>query len=172
GTAIEDPPLTECDTPADCCTKIEGCQSDSEYVCTVDGYCGLIKDTCTDQSDCQADTYCCSSPDCLGTGGPSVCIPANVPPGAPCTESVELGVFAPSVQCEWLGPSAGEPVPTSKNVSVTPLVADLPIPSGEVSAQNPNGTSAEIVIVTWDKDNGDGSVSAPGVIRILDGQNC
>src|SRR5690606_21087177 len=121
---------------------------------------------------CQADTYCCSSPDCLGTGGPSVCIPANVPPGAPCTESVELGVFAPSVQCEWLGPSAGEPVPTSKNVSVTPLVADLPIPSGEVSAQNPNGTSAEIVIVTWDKDNGDGSVSAPGVIRILDGQNC
>lgn len=171
GNTIEDPPLVMCETPTDCCEEIEGCEDPSQFVCTVDGYCGLIKSTCTEQSDCQADTYCCASPDCSSSGD-SVCIPANVPPGAPCSESVELGVFAPSVQCEWLGPGANEPEPDSKNVSVTPMVADLPIPSGEITMTTPSGTSAEIVLVTWESGNGDGSVSAPGVIRILDGQSC
>src|SRR5690606_25519599 len=36
----------------------------------------------------------------------------------------------------------------------------------------PEGTSAEIVIVTWESGNGDGSTSAPGVIRTIDGQDC
>src|SRR5690606_33750477 len=118
-------------------------------------------------------TYCCIGPDCLGISAmEGVCIPANVPPGAPCTESVELGVFSPGVQCEWLGPGPSEPAPNSKNVSVTPLVADLPIPSGEVNSLYPEGPSAQIVIVTWESGNGDGTTRAPGVIRIIDGQDC
>src|SRR5690606_22351696 len=88
-------------------------------------------------------------------------IPNNVPPGLPCEREVSVGVFAPSTQCEWTGPAPGDPAPNSRYVFTTPLVADLPVDSGE---------SAEIVVITHDTKNGD---TAPvGVIRILSGQDC
>ncbi len=162
GGIIEDPPLTECATADDCCSEL-GCDEDNQYLCNAKGYCGLISGTCDEQADCQADTYCCMDADCLPAGGEAVCIPANVPPGAPCTQEVEPGVFAPAVQCEWTGPKAGEPFTASKHVLSTPLVADLPIDSG---------ASAEIVFVSYDGAKGDGSADAPGIIRIVSGQTC
>ncbi len=129
------------------------------------GFCAPDLGPCTTDDDCDGDSYCCGE-GCRDDGGDAVCIPYGYGPRGTLNpgcvgEPLEIGVFAPSVQCEWLGPSADDPYPNSKYVLSSPLVADLP---------NDSGAAAEIVVVTF--DGTDGSKSAPGVIRILNGQTC
>src|SRR4029079_14983190 len=101
-------------------------------------------------------------------------------------DQVSIGVFAPSLQCQWKGPQPGDPFPSHSRVMATPLVADLP---------NDSGAAGEIIIVTSDESGGaergnvvldpridpmtglpvDSRQNQPargGVIRILNGQNC
>ncbi|HSC86470.1 MAG TPA: VCBS repeat-containing protein, partial [Polyangiaceae bacterium] len=162
GGVLEDPPPIPCDTPTECCDAVEGCTDPAQFICNVDHYCGLIKGTCSEQADCQGDSYCCVGdcrPDAPAEG---VCIPANVPPGIECSSDLVVGEFAPSVQCEWSGPSASEVQPASKHVLTTPLVANLPYD---------NGVSGELVVLTA-AGSSTPSNTAPGVLRILRGQDC
>ncbi len=129
------------------------------------GFCAPDLGPCMIDDDCEGDSYCCGE-GCRDDGGEAVCIPYGYGPRGTLNpgcvgEPPDIGVFAPSVQCEWLGPTADDPYPDSKYVLSTPLVADLP---------NDSGAAAEIVVVTF--AGTDGSKSTPGVIRILNGQTC
>jgi len=162
GGVVVDPP------PPDC-MKNEDCPTDAAYVCTVDKKCGKIKkDPCTLQSDCQADTYCCGSTCRIDMMDHGVCIPANVPPGAPCLGTVKPGVFSPGLQCEWPAMSLGaSELPGHVQVLGSPMVANLP----EASM---NG-SAAIVFVSGNQSQGEVLGNDPnsyGVIRILRGRDC
>lgn len=128
---------------------------------------------CSGDDDCTGDTYCCDM-DCLPPGETAgVCVPFGTPPKGDtndeCVGDVAIGLFEPSVQCEWLGPPDGDPYPDHKNVLTTPLIFDLP---------NDSGVAAEMVIVAYNYSDG-GSESGVGdnpsyygVIRVLDGTTC
>jgi hypothetical protein len=148
-------------TSEECCTQDAECAAATEYICTIDGECGKIGGTCSTQADCQNDTYCCDAT-CRGDGlDEPVCIPTHVGPGVPCVGEAPMpGVFSPSVQCDWTV-QPGDPQPTSGFVLTTPLVADTPVDAG---------ASAEIVIITF--AGTEASTTAPGVLRILSGQDC
>lgn len=129
-------------------------------------HCAPTGSACTMDSECGGDRYCCGE-DCLTTPGDAICIPYGYGPrknvNSECKGEGEApGVFAPSVQCEWKV-QAAEAYPGSGLVLATPMVADLP---------NDSGSSAEIVFVSFEAGQGDGSVSTPGVIRIISGQTC
>ncbi len=154
----------------------EGCKTSAEcqdgLVCAAE-ICTPGQDTCETDNDCTGDTYCCAD-GCLPadeTGG--VCIPFGKGPKGDtnelCLGEVVIGLFEPSVQCEWTGPPDGDPYPGHVNVLTTPLIFDLPHDS--------NG-AAEMVIVTYNFTDGGtqaGWGSDPnyfGVIRILNGTDC
>jgi hypothetical protein len=89
-----------------------------------------------------------------------------------CTREVVAGVFFPDVQCEWLGPPAGDPYPDHKNVLSAPTVADFGV-SGDPELRRPS-----IVFVSYNYTDG-GAQSAIGtdpayfgVIRVIDGRSC
>lgn len=137
------------------------------------GQCIPTDGPCEDDTDCDGDTYCCAQ-GCLPEdedGG--WCIPYGEGPrgdvNEECTQDVVIGLFEPSVQCEWLQPAAGDAFPDHANVLTTPLVAQLP---------NNSGAAAEIVIVTYNGSDGGSEAAAGsdpafyGVIRILNGQTC
>jgi hypothetical protein len=155
------PPRTACTSDTPCgmglaCVKGEG-EPD---------HCAPTGAACTMDSECGGDRYCCGER-CLIVPGEALCIPYGYGPrkniNPECKGAGEApGVFAPSVQCEWkVQPT--DPYPGSGLVLATPMVADLP---------NDSGPSAEIVFVSFEAGKGDGSVSTPGVIRIINGQTC
>jgi hypothetical protein len=75
-----------------------------------------------------------------------------------------VGVFAPSLQCEWLGPKSTDPLPQYKRVLVSVATGDL---------SNDSGASGEIVVVTTDAAaGGEASDGTGAVIRILNAQTC
>jgi hypothetical protein len=117
---------------------------------------------CTDDSQCQDDSYC--------IGGE--CIPYDVGPRGPsnpaCNRIVPLGIFAPLLQCEWTQPPANDPYPNHKNVLVTPLVADFDFDN------DPKTLHPSIVFVTFNCQDGvEGeNPGCGGVIRVIDGKTC
>ncbi len=144
----------------------------SELLCA-GGECVDPGAPCTDDSDCDGDTYCCSD-DCLPDGvTQGVCIDYGTGPGGTvndeCVGEVIVGLFQADIQCEWSGPPEGDPFPDHIQVLTTPMVADLPHDSGAAS---------EIIIVTYNGLDGGapaGYGSDPnffGVIRVLNGQTC
>ncbi len=152
----------------------EGCNGSEECedgLC-FDGICVPTFDPCTDDADCNGDTYCCDA-DCLPDDADEpVCVPYGEPldtQNEECTQEVVIGLFEPNVQCEWIGPGAMEPFPDHANVLTTPLVAQLPTPSG---------FAGEILVVSYNCDDGGSPASMGtdpgcfGIIRILDGQSC
>ncbi len=154
--------------PHTTCTEDMPCGADQICV-NGDGepdHCAPAGDACTMDSDCGGDRYCCAE-GCLAVAGEPICIPYGYGPRGNVNEACKgagepPGVFAPSVQCEWkVGPDDAHP--SSGLVLATPMVADLP---------NDSGASAEIVFVSFAALDGDGSVSTPGVIRIISGQTC
>jgi hypothetical protein len=128
---------------------------------------------CTSDDECTGDTYCCQA-GCLPegeTGG--VCIPFGKGPKGnvndECIGDVSIGLFEPSVQCEWTAPPNGDPYPEHKNVLTTPLIFDLP---------NDSGAAAEMIIVAYNYTDGGGPAgwgedpNYYGVLRILNGTDC
>ncbi len=155
------PPHTACTADTPCGTGLACVKGAGEP-----DHCAPVGMTCTMDNDCGGDRYCCAA-DCLTVAGGSVCIPYGYGPrgnlNAECKGAGEPpGVFAPSTQCEWkVQPT--DPHPTSGLVLSTPMVADMP---------NDSGASAEIVFASFAAGDGDGSVSTPGIIRIISGQTC
>ena len=124
---------------------------------------------CTTNEDCPGDSYCDTSA--------SECLPWGVGPGGnkddSCTRQVVAGVFYPDVQCEWLGPPAGDPYPDHKNILGSPVVGDFRA-FGDPELGRPS-----IVFISYNGTDGglqscQGSDDANfyGVIRVIDGRNC
>ena len=156
--------------PGTPCTGSDEC--DEGLVCAA-GECTPSDGECTMDSECTGDTYCCAE-GCLPEGeSGGLCIPYGTGPKGDvndlCVGDVSVGLFQPSVQCEWSGPPEGDPFPDHVQVLTTPLIADL---------ANDSGVAAEIIIVTYNFDDGGAEAalgSNPayfGVIRILNGQTC
>ena len=154
----------------DPCSASAGC-SDG-LVCAA-GLCVPGTGACSSDDQCSGDTYCCAA-GCLPDGETDgICIPFGTGPKGDvndeCVGEVAIGLFEPSVQCEWTAPPMGDPYPDHINVLTTPLIFDLP---------NDSGAAAEIVLVSYNYTDG----GAPagwgenpayfGVIRILSGTDC
>jgi hypothetical protein len=143
------------------CPKDQACvKTDQGGICEPKG------SPCTTNEDCTDDTFCCMA-DCRADGATdAVCVPfgAGKPVDLNCKGDVAVGVFSPSVQCEWRGPKESDPEPGHRRVLTSPLIADLP---------NDSGPAAEIIVVTSDSQQGatDGDGTG-GIIRILNGQTC
>jgi hypothetical protein len=123
---------------------------------------------CTADRECSGDFYC---------DEPQMeCIPFGVGPGGEkdpgCTRTVVPGVFFPGVQCEWLGPPAGDPFPEHKNVLSAPMVIDFG------TGGDPELSRPSIVLVSYNfTDGGHESCIGDvpeyfGVIRVIDGRTC
>jgi len=85
-----------------------------------------------------------------------------------CASTPAPGVFFPAVQCEWLGPPAGDAFPAHVNVLTTPLVAPLD-----------DRTTPSIVFTSYNNNDDHGTASCAGsdprffgVIRVIDGRTC
>ncbi len=161
---LKDKDLVNCEAAADCCSEANGCTDASTFICTVEGYCGEILGECESQSDCRGDTLCCEGETCRKDGSNTgVCISASIPSNLQCGEGLAVGEFSPDVQCEWLKPAPGEPFPNSFHVLATPMVVNLPYDSGVAS---------EIIIITAESNGVAPDATAPGVLRILNGEDC
>jgi len=152
------------------CTKSIDCPDGK--VCAA-GTCVPFDGDCTGDKDCHGDTYCCSK-GCLPMGEqPGACIDFGLDPVGDshedCEGLVPVGLFQPSVQCEWSAPPNNDPFANHRNVLTTPLAAPLP---------HFGMDSTELVIVTYNFTDGgaqSGYGSDPnyfGVIRILDTRTC
>src|SRR5262245_35430056 len=84
---------------------------------------------------CATDAACLGDSYCDETRGE--CLPWGVGPGGTaspaCVRASVPGVFFPGVQCEWLGPPAGDSYPNHKNVLGTPMVADFGLGGPELA---------------------------------------
>src|SRR5262245_27104562 len=100
----------------------------ADQVCRYDT-CVPTPQPCTD-GQCPGD-FVCDQP-------ANECLPWGVGPGGThddqCTREVVPGVFFPGVQCEWLGPPAGDPFPDHRNVLGSPMVANLGMSAGEFAS--------------------------------------
>jgi len=80
---------------------------------------------CTANAACTGDQYCDTTA--------KECLPWGVGPGGTssrdCAGDAVPGVFFPGVQCEWLGPPAGDDFADHVNVLATPMVATLDDPT-------------------------------------------
>ncbi len=123
---------------------------------------------CTSNQDCPGDTYCRVQDD--------ECLPWGVGNtdqfDEDCTRDVIPGVFYPDVQCEWLGPPAGDPYPDHTNVLSTPMVIDFRV------AGDPELSHPSIVFISYNYIDGGAEAcsgtnpSHTGVIRVIDGRTC
>ncbi|MGB1276221.1 MAG: hypothetical protein ACPG77_10770, partial [Nannocystaceae bacterium] len=158
-------------------TTTEGAPCESSEMCgdgnaCVDGVCELGEGSCTSNDDCQGDTFCCRT-ECLPPGEfDGVCLPN--PPGDHdplCEVAVEIGMFAPDVQCAFSETAPGDLFPDHISVSSTPLVANLPHRDGEFD-------TPEVVFISFNGDDGGNAVSLGddpekfGVLRVMNGRNC
>src|SRR5215831_11579538 len=80
---------------------------------------------CAGDASCSGDQYCDVSA--------KECLPWGVGPGGTsnrsCAGDPVPGVFFPALQCEWIGPPAGDAFPDHVNVLATPMVATLDDPT-------------------------------------------
>jgi hypothetical protein len=152
----------------------------------VEGTCRPTAGPCATDKDCLGDFRCCGAGCRTDGSSDGVCVPNDGVDKTCKKDSVALGVFAPSLQCQWAGPSSTDPFPSQNRVIGTPIVADLP---------NDSGAAAEILIIATDESAGAergntvwdpridlktglpvdpryGQPSRGGVLRILNGQTC
>ncbi|MEZ4225889.1 MAG: VCBS repeat-containing protein [Polyangiaceae bacterium] len=112
---------------------------------------------CTTHDDCPGDSYC----DADGT-----CIPYGIPPSKTndptCEKATPSPGLAPIVQCEWLGPPAGDPTAEYVDIYSAPMVAELNLDL------DPNKIQPSIVVTTFKT----GTTSHEGILRVFDGRTC
>lgn len=157
------------DTPGD---DVDAAGCGAGPACTDGDVCRY--DTCIDpppacvDDECPGDRYCDTAA--------NECLPWGVGPGGTfddaCTREVVPGVFFPGVQCEWLGPPAGDPFPDHKNVLGTPMVATFGGGGGGEFG------SPSIAFISYNFTDG-GAESCTGtnpayfgVLRVIDGRTC
>lgn len=142
------------------------------------GICTMAGDDCASDGECDGDRYCCAE-GCAPGGEAGFCVSygegprGDTNPG--CTGVVPIGLFDPSVQCEWLAPPDGDAFPGHVQVLPTPLVANL----GN-TPMTPAGTLVpnEILINSYNFNDGGANAAQGadpryfGVLRVLNGQDC
>lgn len=136
--------------PTDCGGE---CDPDTE-ICS-HGVCVPLV-PCTDDNDCQNDTYCEPQIGCMPWGL------ANPAHDENCIQIIPPGVLAPSVKCEFTQAPPMDAFPGHVDVQGTPVVASFdpvngapPSIAATFTATVPNGYTEEL-----------------GVIRVLSGQDC
>lgn len=152
-------PASDAGSDAGCATSCAGICCSSDEVCAVD-VCVPSDATCVDDDGCINDTWCDEAS--------GYCVPFG--PGREtdpsCTRLVAAGLFAPTVQCEFLEVPDGDPFPANVHVLSTPMVVDFAI------GRAPGDPARPSIVAVFD-DGADGSSEQPtGVIRILDGATC
>lgn len=112
---------------------------------------------CSNNDDCPGDSYCDANGECLPYG-----VPSGVVNDTECVRQDPLDGVVPTVQCEWLGPPAGDPTEGSANIYTAPIVADLNLDL------DPNRLQPSIIVTTWE------SVASvrTGTLRVFDGRTC
>ncbi len=134
---------TECDVP---CEVDEIC---SQGVCVP-----LLP--CTDDSDCENDTYCDPQLGCLPWGD------ADPKHDENCVQIIPPGILAPSVMCELSEAPVGDPFPNHVDVQGTPVVTSFDPVNGAPPSIAVSFTATVPANYTEDL----------GVIRVLSGQDC
>jgi hypothetical protein len=132
-----------------CCAAGEECRFGS---CVTPG-------ECVGDADCGSDSYCEAG----------ACIPYGTGPrpdhNPDCTRIVVAGLFAPTLQCSWEGPPAGDAFPTHIQLLDTPMVVDFDF-DGARDTVRPS-----IVFTSYNGTDG-GSEQPTGIIRIVNGRDC
>ena len=153
----------DCDGVPDSGIDCAGTCCRSGQICRFDA-CIADQGGCSSDADCQEDSYC-QDGDCLPYGvGPRGDDGSN----PECTRLIFAGLFQPSLQCQWLGPPAGDPYPNHLQVLGTPVVVDFDF-DGDPATVRPS-----IVFNSYDGLDGDSGVvtTLDGVLRIIDGATC
>ncbi|MBR4984370.1 MAG: hypothetical protein IKY83_01345 [Proteobacteria bacterium] len=147
-----------CKPPAklgEACDEINAC--DKALACQ-DGVCLQTYGTCKYNSDCAADSYCCTLPAC---DTPEVCFAYGEGPGGEynnqCRFNLKPGIFEASVQCEWNG--SGADLPDANQIMSTIMAADLPFDSG---------TAVELVAISFSTVKN----KVTTALRIFNGETC
>jgi hypothetical protein len=124
-------------------------------VCKYD-VCVPVLGACATNNDCPGDSYC----DVDGT-----CTPYGVPPSKvndPTCEKEQVPTeVTPAVQCEWLGPAAGDPTAAYNWIYTTPMAADLNLDL------DPKKIQPSIIVTTFTSAN-----ERTGMLRVFDGRTC
>lgn len=114
--------------------------------------------TCASFDDCPGDSYCDAQGECIPYG-----VPPSVINDPDCVRQTPLPGVLPTVQCEWLGPPAGDPTAASVGIYTAPLVADLNLD------KDPGRLQPSIVVTTFEvESNG----LRTGTLRVFDGRTC
>ena len=141
-------PFEVCGAGPTCCEVDEACRFDA---------CVPEPGTCDDEDDCPGDRYC----------NDGECIPYGLGPGGPvdaeCSRVIEIGLYQPTVQCQWPGPGDGDPLPVYAAILSNPVVVDF--------APDDSLSSPSIVFHSAGPSKGYGSMRQ-GAVRILDGRTC
>ncbi len=145
-----------------------GARCEDGLVCRYDT-CIAPPPPCGASFECDGDRYC--------DVAQNECLPWGVGPGGTfddeCTREVVPGVFFPGVQCEWLGPPAGDPFPNHRNVLGSPMVATFGGGGGGGEFGSPS-----IAFISYNFTDGGGQSCIGtdpayfGVLRVIDGRNC
>ena len=136
----------------------------------VQGQCEPPQPTCATNQDCEYDSYCNASGQCVPYGSP----PSNTTNDPNCTLAIAAGAFAPVVFCSFPaqpGVDAGgivDPFPTYVDVQATPIVVNFNQAPGSDS-----GTSGPpSIIAPFTVPVPNSYTENAGVIRVLNGTNC
>ena len=143
-------------TVVDCAEPCEVGEICSHGVC-------VPQQTCSDDSDCQYDTYCDPTLGCLPWD-------EHDPDYDPsCAYVTAAGVLQPAIQCEFSSPPNGDPFPGHVDVQGTPIVVHLE-PSPNLPDQPGPGPS--VIAASFTETVPASYTEELGVIRVLEGDDC
>jgi hypothetical protein len=141
------PPAQQCGSA--CC--------DTGLFCALGTTCAVDQGPCTSNDACGFDSYCDNG----------VCIPYGIPGGLDhdptCKLKINIDAILPAVQCKWTGPPPGDAHPNHFQVMSTPVVVDFDFDN------DPTTLAPSVVFTTFPTV---GSYQNPGVLRVINGQDC
>jgi hypothetical protein len=112
---------------------------------------------CMTQDDCPGDSYCDTDRQCVPYGVPAMRVNDTM-----CRRTVSVERISPTIQCEWVGPPAGDPTSALNWIYSTPVVADLNLDS------DARRIEPSVVAVTWNQIDG----VRRGMLRVFSGRTC
>jgi len=118
---------------------------------------------CNTDDDCWYDTYCDPDLGCVPWGD------ADPPYDLGCSQVIASGVLAPSIQCEFSEPPAGDPFPTHVDVQGTPIVVNMNKSNNQPDDPGPGPSSIAASFTFTVPQN---YTEDQGVIRVLNGSDC
>ena len=143
--------------PTDPCGADETCCGDGE-VCRFE-LCIPEMFGCASDDECEGDSYCLDAE----------CIPYGIGPrdddetNPECDRLIEIGLYQPTLQCEWTGPEDDDPLTNYSAILSNPVVVDF--------TSSTESSSPSIVFHSAGPGKGYGSMRH-GAVRILDGRTC